>query len=155
MKIKTSYFYQIRNFKPYQIPLSTAISDPAWYHSKTGDYYIDKNGVINGLRIGMLQPQRSLGYLCGGKNCMQKPNSCEFLRAYYGQLCLLDFKKLMCLLEQTADVMQNFLKFGEEPEIILIVHEAPTNPCSERKVIQQYFKEHGIACTEFRKEEYK
>lgn len=34
MKILTSYFYQIRNFKPYQIPLSTAISDPAWYHPK-------------------------------------------------------------------------------------------------------------------------
>lgn len=151
MKIKTSYFYQIRNFKPYQIPLSTAISDPAWYHSKTGDYYVDKNGVINGLRIGMLQPQRSLGYLCGGKNCMQKSDSCEFLRAYYDQLCLLDFKKLMYLLEQTADVVQNFLKFGEEPEIILIVHEAPTNPCSERKVIQQYFKENRITCTEFRK----
>ena len=77
MKIKTSYFYQIRNFKPYQIPLSTAISDPAWYHSKTEDYYIDKNGVINGLRIGMLQPQRSLGYLCGGKNCMQKPDKVD------------------------------------------------------------------------------
>ena len=48
MKILTSYFYQIRNFKPYQIPLSTAISDPAWYHPKNGDYYVDKNGVING-----------------------------------------------------------------------------------------------------------
>lgn len=89
MKILTSYFYQIRNFKPYQIPLSTAISDPAWYHPKNGDYYVDKNGVINGLRIGMLQPQRSLGFLCGGKTCTQQPDSCRFLRAYYDQLCLL------------------------------------------------------------------
>jgi len=88
MKILTSYFYQIRNFKPYQIPLSTAISDPAWYHPKNGDYYVDKNGVINGLRIGMLQPQRSLGFLCGGKTCTQQPDSCRFLRAYYDQLCL-------------------------------------------------------------------
>lgn len=89
MILKTSYFYQIRNFKPYQIPLSTAISDPAWYHPKNGEYYVDKNGVINGLRIGMLQPQRSLGFLCGGKTCMQQPDSCRFLRAYYDQLCLL------------------------------------------------------------------
>ena len=58
MKIKTSYFYQIRNFKPYQIPLSTAISDPAWYHSKTEDYYIDKNGVINGFCIQFLPPHK-------------------------------------------------------------------------------------------------
>ena len=111
VKILTSYFYQIRNFKSYQIPLSTAISDPAWYHPKNGDYYVDKNGVINGLRIGMLQPQRSLGFLCGGKTCTQQPDSCRFLRAYYDQLCLLDFTELLHLLNQTAETMQKFLEF--------------------------------------------
>lgn len=29
MKIRVSYFYQIRNFKPNMIPMSTAISDPS------------------------------------------------------------------------------------------------------------------------------
>ena len=97
----------------------------------------------------MLQPQRSLGFLCGGKTCTQQPDSCRFLRAYYDQLCLLDFKELMHLLDQTAEVIQKFLEFEEEPEIILIVHEAPTNPCSERNAIQRYFREHGILCEEF------
>ena len=32
MKIRISYFYQVRNFKPNMIPMSTAISDPAWFH---------------------------------------------------------------------------------------------------------------------------
>ena len=43
MKIATSYFYQIRNFKPYMIPVSTALSDPEWYRPPAGqEYYIDK-----------------------------------------------------------------------------------------------------------------
>ena len=29
MKLRLSYFYQIRNFKPNMIPMSTAMSDPA------------------------------------------------------------------------------------------------------------------------------
>jgi len=32
MKVRISYFYQIRNFKTNMIPMSTALSDPAWYH---------------------------------------------------------------------------------------------------------------------------
>ena len=42
MKIYTSYFYQIRNFKPNMIPVSTAISDPFWYRPPAGkEYYIE------------------------------------------------------------------------------------------------------------------
>ena len=41
MKIATSYFYQIRNFKPWMIPVSTCLSDPEWYRPKDGkEYYI-------------------------------------------------------------------------------------------------------------------
>ena len=31
---------------------------------------------------------------------------------------------------------------------MLIVYEAPNNPCSERKPLQEYFKAHGIECNE-------
>ena len=46
MKIMTSYFYQIRFFKPYMIPLSTAKWDPKWFHRNQGQNYQfkDKNG---------------------------------------------------------------------------------------------------------------
>ena len=43
----TSYFYQIRNFKPNMIPLSTALWDPKWFHKNKGHsfQFKDKNGV--------------------------------------------------------------------------------------------------------------
>ena len=46
MKLAISYFYQIRNFKPNMIPVSTARWDPKWYHDGKGAEYnfIDKNG---------------------------------------------------------------------------------------------------------------
>ena len=33
MRILVSYFYHVRHFKPYMIPFSTAVWDPAWYHN--------------------------------------------------------------------------------------------------------------------------
>ena len=46
MQIMTSYFYQVRFMKPNMIPLSTALSDPQWFHKGTYDKTIqfkDKN----------------------------------------------------------------------------------------------------------------
>ena len=58
MKVYTSYFYKIRFFKPNMIPISTAIWDPKWYHQNQGSdhWFIDKNGVINGLRAPVFAP---------------------------------------------------------------------------------------------------
>ena len=36
----------------------------------------------------------------------------------------------------------------EEIIIVLIVYETPTNPCSERKPLQDYFNDHGVECKE-------
>lgn len=36
----------------------------------------------------------------------------------------------------------------EEIIMVLIVHEAPNNPCSERHTLIKYFNEHGIECKE-------
>ena len=54
MKIKISYFYHVRNLKQYQIPVSTAVWDPKWFHENTGNnkhIFIDKRGVVNGVRL--------------------------------------------------------------------------------------------------------
>lgn len=32
MKLALSYFYQIRFFKRYMLPVSTTCLDPDWYH---------------------------------------------------------------------------------------------------------------------------
>ena len=42
--------------------------------------------------------------------------------------------------------------FIEIPTMILIVHEVPSNPCSERIVIQKWFKDNGIIIKEFKKD---
>lgn len=140
--IYTSYFYQIRNFIPNMIPVSTALSDPVWYRPPQGkEYYIDKRGVVNGLRYEPIIVQGS----CGGCPCDRKdPASCSFLASYRAELDKIDFDKMLkgfqfCLNKFNANA------------IALIVHEAPTNPCSERKMLQQYFQSHGIQCTEWKK----
>ena len=38
----------------------------------------------------------------------------------------------------------------EEIILVLIVYETPTNPCSERKALQDYFNNKGIECTELK-----
>ncbi len=68
MKLYTSYFYQVRFFRPNMVPLSTAIWDPKWYHDGKDHAYtfIDKNGVINGIRCEALHPGTSCSGLCHG-----------------------------------------------------------------------------------------
>ena len=82
MDFYTSYFYQIRNFTPNMIPLSTACGDPAWYHAGRDKnfVYFDNNKVCNGLRAEMLHPDKSCANLCcGGFACPYTPDTCNFL----------------------------------------------------------------------------
>lgn len=147
MEIYISYFYKIRFFKPNMIPLSTTVSDPKWFHENRSIYhnFLDKNRVLNGLRIEELVPNSSCNSLCRGREkCLYEPSNCEFLRRYYEQLCQLDFDALMKKLEGIAANYCKTFNIVEEPQIVFIVYETPDNPCSERHVIQRYFKEHGI-----------
>ena len=141
MKLYTSYFYQVRFFKPYQIPLSTAIWDPRWYHNfkRQNHYFIDKNGVINGLRCEQLKPGETCHNLCKGKPCQYNLESCKFLEEYRKQIFSIDRDSYIKNLEVVGQIVKEKLNFIEEPEIILLVHEAPDNECSERKVLQEFF----------------
>ncbi len=82
LEIATSYFYQIRFFKPSMIPVSTAVFDPKWYHNFKGQdhVFIDKRGVVNGLRIKSLMPDYTCNNLCRGfETCPTKdPGTCDF-----------------------------------------------------------------------------
>lgn len=157
MRISLSYFYQIRFFRPYMIPLSTALWDPKWYHKSTGNQYtkfIDKNGVINGLRIECLQPHsESESKSDDHKYCTycteddKKINSqhhdCDFLLDYRSKLDRLDFNKLLNDFDVIGQSIKNQLNFTQDPLIVLIVHESPDNPCSERWVLFDYFRDHN------------
>ena len=139
--------------KPYMIPFSTAVWDPKWYHQDKHQqwHFIDKNGVLNGARAESLVPGPTCEGLCRGpERCSSKdPNSCPFLKAYYQQLNKLDFTNLIDKIHLSAAMVQNELKFTEEPIVILIFHEIPTNPCSERWMVQKWFKENGYELEEF------
>ncbi len=153
MKIYTSYFYQVRFFKPHQIPISTAVWDPKWYHEFKGQDHLfkDKNGVWNGIRLEYLNPKRCNA---GGCPCKKKdPENCWFLKSYLAGLRRWNFSEILQYLLRTAEYLQRLEGFTEEPEIMLLVHEAPDNPCSERVPLQKYFQEHGIDVCEWENKE--
>ena len=133
MKIATSYFYQIRNFKPNMIPVSTAMSDPKWYRPPAGkQWYIDKRGIVCGLRYEPLIVQPYGTHICP---CENKPlSACPTMLEYKDLLHTLVDK------EQTLKAFEYCLNKFNADTIVLIVYEAPTNPCSERYALQEFFK---------------
>lgn len=148
MKISTSYFYQIRNFKRNMIPVSTAIWDPRWFHTgnNVGEY-CDKNGVWNGIRMPILSPINIETDTC--INCKDRnPNDCKFLRDYKDYLNSLNFEVIYKSLDKLANTVKDMENFKGEPHIVLIVHETPDNNCSERKPLQEFFSLHGVNCKE-------
>lgn len=152
MKIHTSYFYQVRNMSPNQIPLSTAVFDPAWFHRFAGqqEYFVDKRHVLNGLRAPMFAPREESRHLCvGPASCGSDPYRCQFLQAYAEQLNTLCVVKVMEYFDNVVEFVRSVIDFEGEPEIMLLVHEAPANPCSERRVIQEWFRSHGITVLEW------
>lgn len=153
MKIMTSYFYQIRFFTPNMIPLSTAKWDPKWFHQGRGQAYQwkDKRGVWNGLRAEPFVPGASCDGLCRGPQFCQEhdPAYCAFLRCYRGQLNRLDFTHILDQIDKVGKRIQEMEGFQEEPVVVLIVHEATSNPCSERRIIQQWFRDNGYPIEEF------
>lgn len=151
MKLAISYFYQIRNFKPFMIPVSTTVSDPSWFHDFRNSSYtfLDKRGIVNGLRYEELHPNDDCkGLCCGRSRCGSNPFNCKFLKIYKQQLEELDLNKFLKRAENSALNIQKELKFKEEPIVVLIVYEAPNNLCSERLSLMEFFNEHGVQIKE-------
>ena len=152
MKVYTSYFYKIRFFKPNMIPISTALWDPKWYHQNHGSdhWFIDKNGVINGLRAPVFAPGEVASAVSSCGSCDHTNyDNCAFLKAYAHQLSLLDINEIMERTETLCEIVRPTVGYEGEPIAVFIVHEAPDNPCSERVAIQEYFRSHGIKCEEW------
>lgn len=150
--VATSYFYQVRFFRPNMIPLSTAKWDPKWFHDFRGPGYtfIDKNGVINGLRAEPFAPGPQCDNLCRGiATCSnQNPLGCQFLCEYANQLSHLNVDAMMERCRRLAEKVRLLNGFTGDPIYVFLVHEAPDNPCSERVVIQNYFNSRGYFCSE-------
>ena len=135
------------------IPVSTAVSDPAWYHNFTYDKtftFLDKRGIVNGLRCEELHGDKNCDGLCLGKNnCKTKnPNECLFLKTYKQQLEKMNINSFIKRAENSLQKIKQQVGFKEEPLLVLMVHEAPSNECSERKILLEYFNSKGIECKE-------
>lgn len=153
LKIYTSYFYMVRFMKPYMIPLSTAKYAPAWFHQGKGQNFQwkDKNGVWNGLRAPEFAPGEICEGLCHGPDDCDRhdPELCLFLKAYRYQLDQLDYDDIIKRCKRIANHVKAHEQFEEEPIVVLLVHEAKDNPCSERKPIQDWFASHGKEVVEW------
>ena len=149
MKYYTSYFYNLRFLKPYQIPMSTAAWDPKWYYNniKPGHVWKNSSGVYCGIRIPQLNPEtcHASGCPCSEKNY----HECRFLKEYDLGLRKIDFPALLDYIRKVAEFIKTTEGFAEEPEIVLLVYEVPSNPCSERVAIQELFRRNGIEIEEY------
>ena len=146
MKIATSYFYQIRNFKEWMIPVSTAFSDPDWFRApEEKEYFYDKRGIVCGLRYEPL-----ITWLHGKEEC-PGPQQCQYFLNKepcpvqfwtdwrLNNLAQPDKQRIIQRFEYCANKFQKEIGFKEEPIIALMVYEAPNNPCSERAALQKFF----------------
>jgi hypothetical protein len=134
------------------IPVSTAMWDPKWFHGFTGDedyIFKDKRGIYNGIRASIFLMSPDYQCDCGPKCLNHDPQSCNFLKDYKAHLDTLDFNYVMSELERIANKVQKMEGFSEEPIIVLIVYETPSNPCSERKPLQDWFKENNYILNEW------
>lgn len=142
MKLYTSYFAQLRKFPPNLVGLSTAHWNPKWRPMGK-----DKRGVIC-LDCPPFKPGIECDGLCNGKCEPKHPEDCAFLKAYKAQLDKLNLIRIQDNLGRLAiEIAQN--EGFKDIDFAFLVYETPTNPCSERVAIQQYFKEHGINIEEW------
>lgn len=143
LKLYTSYFAQLRNFPNNLVGLSTAVWNPKWLQPNR-----DKNGAL-WLDIPPLKPGKNCEGLCNGQCNPKHPNDCAFLNQYYQQLKEIDIDKFI-------DKLNNLklqIEQGEHLnniEFAFLVYETPTNPCSERVIIQKWLRENRIPIEEWK-----
>lgn len=144
MKIYISYFAQIRNFPPNMIGFSTAKFEPKWLQkgqSQNGIYWMG---------IPPLKPGKECDGLCNGKCIDRHPESCAFLKTYRAQLDRLNFNEIIEKMKTIALKIQKSEGF-QNVGLALLVYETPQNKCSERIVLQQWFKDNGMELEEWKK----
>ena len=144
MKIYTSYWAQVRNFPKNLVGLNTTVWPPKWR-----PFGEDKRGVWV-IDCPPLKPGKECEGLCNGKCLPPHPNECAFLKAYYNQLCKLDFNDFLQHLEKLK------LRFCEgealdDVDFALIVYEPLYKKCSERQELQKWLRENGIEVEEWQK----
>lgn len=138
LKISTSYFAKASLFKPWQIPVSIASLDPPWFHfgGELGrPAWIDPAGRMFGSRLESLVPVKTCPGILAPLSCSFDPASCGFLRDYAEQLEKLDLEAACLELAEICFSAAEALQLSRKPEAVLLVHEAPSCPCSQRFLV--------------------
>ena len=142
MKIYTSYWAQVRKFPSNLIGLSTCVGNPKWRPMGK-----DARGVIC-VDCPPFKPGHSCDGLCNGKCNPKHPEDCLFLQNYKAQLDKININSIQESLGKLATKIMHDERI-QDIDFAFLVYERFDNPCSERVVIQQYFREHGIKCEEW------
>lgn len=161
MKYMISYFYQIRNFTPNMLPISTAMYPPKWFVKEGTKYWMDNNNVVNGASIDeFIFPKHLFNEEiddvdkcsndCGFYPVSEDPYKwCPFMKIYYNRLHSQNLIDILTRYEHFVEHMFNkILNIGVDT-IVFIVHEPPERYCGERPVLKRYFEENGIELEEF------
>ena len=138
------------------IPIGTSMTLPKWFYDKNYHQYIDKRGVLNGVRCRDLAMPKEYYYnhpeiSCGGQSCDRNPGTCQFLKEYYEYLTIcLDFEEFLQRANSLAESIKNAFKIEHEIYLVLVFFETPRNLCSERNTVQRWFKNNGYDLTELK-----
>lgn len=159
MKIYTSYFGQLRNFKNKNIiPISTTAGGWPWwlyksYNKKQGSCFLNENNIM----LGIWEDKFSCGNLFDkldekcSKNCLYKDKvpHCQFMDTYLNYLRTIDVNYFLNEFKRVSEEVRKVTKFEDEAIILLMVYEGKDCSCAERPCIQQYFKENNIEVKEW------
>ena len=164
MEFYITYFYNLRFLPENAICISTAMWDPSWITTKTKNgkyYYVDDRNLLIGIKEDSLifnqnnfekldeQCQKNYPYI-------DKVPHCKFMDLYRKQLEQIDFDNyLIPEFTRIAEDVRKITHYKGEPIITLLVHEKPEVKCSERPILKEVFKKHGIELKEWQKEEQK
>jgi hypothetical protein len=142
MTFYTSYWAQVRNFPHNLVGLSTTIWNPKW--RPLGK---DKRGVIC-VDCPPFKPGHNCDGLCNGKCNPKHPQDCLFLQNYKLQLDKITPAKLLNSVWKLATQICRDENL-QDIDFAFLFYETPQNPCSERVVVQQWFRKNGIEIEEW------
>lgn len=120
------------------LPISTAMWDPIWYK---GSIRKDKRGVWIGANDPRFHPPEDSDCL----TCKARDSTkCRFSEQYYNKIKNLNLNEVTKTYQNIATALGI-----NNCTIVMIVHETPSNPCSERFALKRWFAENGINLEEF------
>jgi hypothetical protein len=136
MKVYTSYWAKVKNFPTNLVGLNTTVWPPKYRPLGT-----DARGVTV-LNCKPLVPGNECNYLCRGTCKPPHPEDCAFLQTYRKQLDKLNFTEFYTYMEELSKKYNN-------ADFAFIVFEPPVRACSERIVIQQWFRDNNVEINEW------